>query len=128
MSGRCSTSFDGRLTGRSSGRCSASSVNASGTASLGRLPASAVIMSRSWASCFCSGGRLACACASAASCDSTSTPAIPPSASCLRKMPSELPSSVTMSCVAWICPRSDASVIAAVTRFDVSVRYVASSW
>ena len=79
-------------------------------------------MSRSWANCFCSGGRLASACARAASCDSTSTPAMAPKANCLRKITSEPCSSLMMFSVAWIWPRSDASVMAAVTRLEVSVK------
>jgi len=56
MSGRCSTSFDGRLTGSSGGRCSEASSNFWAGAWLGNRPISAVNRSRCTASCFSNGG------------------------------------------------------------------------
>ena len=74
-SGRCATSFAGRLTGRSTGKVRPDNSNVSLDCSLGGCPASAANRSRCWSNCFCNGGNTCCACASAASCAATSTPA-----------------------------------------------------
>ena len=51
-SGRCSTSFEGRLTGSSSGNCSDESSNSAEIVSLGKLPMRRASRSRCCASCF----------------------------------------------------------------------------
>ena len=59
MSGRCSISCDGRLTGRSVGRCRSASLNVWRGPSFGKMPASAASRSRCCASALRSGGSVA---------------------------------------------------------------------
>ncbi len=63
-SGRCSTSFEGTLTGTSVGKVNSSRRNVSSGSSAGSLPSNAVRASRVWPSCFCSGGSVCAVCAS----------------------------------------------------------------
>ena len=121
-SGRCSTSFDGRLKGRSRGSRNAASENFSGIRSLGKPPINAASRSRCCANCFCSGGkrlldlrqrrflRHHVALGDLAE---------------LELLPHHRSTSVSilmMLCVAAIWPRSDASCTAAPARLEVKVR------
>src|SRR5215471_2515539 len=115
MSGRCSTNFDARLTGRSVGSCNAASSNVSAGSWLGNRPVSAVSRSRCTANCFRNGGNVASACAKVASTAATSAPATCPSSNCLRRMPSDWVWILMISSVAAICPRTEASSTAAAT-------------
>jgi len=127
-SGRCSTSWEGRLSGNSSGKCSV---------------ARSKVSPRSWFGNRRSGSSTGCAAARAASAAAARWPAsgsapLPASARPRGRLrrdrtgggrrPSELVSIWMMPSVAAIWARKDARLTAAVTTFDVKVRYVASSW
>ena len=76
MSGRRSTRLEGRPTGTSSGSCRAEISMVPAGPSDGKRPPSAASRSRSWASCFCSGGRDCSAWARAVCWAATSAPEI----------------------------------------------------
>ena len=121
-SGRCSTSLEGRLTGSSCGSCRDESSNFSASFSLGKRPASRASKSRCCANCFSSGGSMACTCASAASCATTSKVAIWPSSYCRFSRSRDWLWILYDLLVASICPRKAASCTAAATTLEVSVR------
>ena len=127
-SGRCSTSCEGRLSGRSCGSLSLSSSKLSPRSWSGERPTRRISWLRCWASCFCNGGNVARVWVSVASWASTSAREAPPRSNWRRTTPSEFSRMRMMSWVALICACSEARLIAATTTLDVSDRYVASSW
>ncbi len=119
-SGRCSTIFEGKLSGSSCGKCKVANSNFSSTSSLGRFPASTRIKSRVCSSCFCKGREIA-------------RPAPeklpePPPPNRIRSpdqiVCAECPDSLlraTILAVAASCARMDASCNAAATTLDARV-------
>ncbi len=125
-SGRCSTSFEGILTGSSCGSCKFESSNFSGRSLSGKPPANTVSRSRCWANCFSSGGNVAAICASCASCAATSSSPAYPLAYCVRKISNIFALILISSLVASICARSEASWMAAAATLELRVILVAA--
>ena len=122
MSGRCSTSRDGKLTGSSSGSCSDARSNVSVGWLDGNWPVKAASRLRCWASCFSNGGRVAWAVVSKASWTRTSACATCPNSNCLRSRFTDFETTSMICRVASTCARISASCTAAATTLEVRVR------